>query len=99
MSSACIWQPFVRSIVFQTCWWQNDNKINEYFFSIIHSFIIEITGNPNVGFKEEDIEGDFDPKKYDEAMQVFWNKWMSKSKLLLIKNKCMNQKQLLGTPS
>ncbi len=34
----------------------------------------EITGNPNVGFKEEDIEGDFDPKKYDEAMQVIWNK-------------------------
>ena len=30
----------------------------------------EITGNPNVGFNEEDIEGDFDPKKYDEAMQV-----------------------------
>lgn len=28
-----------------------------------------ITGNPNVGFKEEDIDGDFDPKKYDEAMQ------------------------------
>lgn len=60
----------------------------QHSFSIIHSFlIIEITGNPNVGFKEEDIEGDFDPKKYDEAMQVFWNKWMSKSKLLLIKNK------------
>lgn len=33
-------------------------------------FLLEITGNPNVGFKEEDIEGDFDPKKYDEAMQV-----------------------------
>ena len=31
---------------------------------------IAITGNPNVGFKEEDIEGDFDPKKYDEAMKV-----------------------------
>ena len=38
-----------------------------------YSFLlVEITGNPNVGFKEEDIEGDFDPKKYDEAMQV-WN--------------------------
>lgn len=33
----------------------------------------EITGNPNVGFKEEDIEGDFDPKKYDEAMQRTFN--------------------------
>jgi len=44
----------------------------QHSFSIIHSFlIIAITGNPNVGFKEEDIEGDFDPKKYDEAMQVF----------------------------
>ena len=26
-----------------------------------------------MGFKEEDIEGDFDPKKYDEAMQVILN--------------------------
>lgn len=34
------------------------------------SLLLEITGNPNVGFNEEDIEGDFDPKKYDEAMQV-----------------------------
>lgn len=33
----------------------------------------EITGNPNVGFKEEDIEGDFDPKKYDEVMQRAFN--------------------------
>ncbi|KAJ7381994.1 KRRI-Interacting protein 1 [Desmophyllum pertusum] len=33
----------------------------------------EITGNRNVGFKEEDIEGDFDPKKYDEAMQKAFN--------------------------
>ncbi|CAH3168094.1 unnamed protein product [Porites lobata] len=33
----------------------------------------EITGNPNVGFNEEDIEGDFDPKKYDEAMQKAFN--------------------------
>ena len=33
-------------------------------------FLTAITGNPNVGFKEEDIDGDFDPKKYDEAMQV-----------------------------
>ena len=32
--------------------------------------LLEITGNLNVGFNEEDIEGDFDPKKYDEAMQV-----------------------------
>ena len=34
--------------------------------------VVEITGNPNVGFKEEDIEGDFDPKKYDEVMQVIY---------------------------
>ena len=30
----------------------------------------EVTGNPNVGFGDEDLEGDFDPVKYDEAMQV-----------------------------
>lgn len=42
-------------------------KNNELFL------FVEITGNPNVGFKEEDIEGDFDPKKYDEAMQVILN--------------------------
>ena len=30
----------------------------------------EITGNPNVGFSEEDLEGDFDASKYDQAMQV-----------------------------
>ncbi|XP_048585229.1 protein KRI1 homolog isoform X2 [Nematostella vectensis] len=29
----------------------------------------EITGNPNVGFTDEDVEGDFDPAKYDEAMK------------------------------
>jgi hypothetical protein len=29
-----------------------------------------VTGNPNVGFNDEDLEGDFDPAKYDEAMQV-----------------------------
>ncbi|XP_015775470.1 PREDICTED: protein KRI1 homolog [Acropora digitifera] len=32
-----------------------------------------ITGNPNVGFKEEDIDGDFDPKKYDKAMEEAFN--------------------------
>jgi len=49
------------------------SKSDEYstFFHVNSFGIIEITGNPNVGFKEEDIEGDFDPKKYDEAMQVF----------------------------
>lgn len=26
-----------------------------------------------MGFKEEDIDGDFDPKKYDEAMEVLSN--------------------------
>ena len=29
----------------------------------------EITGNPNIGFKEEDLEGEFDPEKFDKAMQ------------------------------
>ncbi|EDO45163.1 predicted protein [Nematostella vectensis] len=29
----------------------------------------EITGNPNVGFTNEDVEGDFDPAKYDVAMK------------------------------
>ena len=33
-------------------------------------FYQEVTGNPNVGFDDEDLEGDFDPAKYDEAMQV-----------------------------
>ena len=32
----------------------------------------EVTGNPNVGFDDEDLEGDFDPAKYDEAMQVYY---------------------------
>ena len=30
----------------------------------------QITGNPNVGFNEDDIEGDFDPAEYDRKMQV-----------------------------
>ena len=38
----------------------------------IYFLLSEITGNPNVGFNEEDLEGDFDPEKYDEAMKV-WN--------------------------
>ncbi|XP_028393073.1 protein KRI1 homolog [Dendronephthya gigantea] len=33
----------------------------------------EVTGNPNVGFGDEDLEGDFDPAKYDEAMQKAFN--------------------------
>jgi protein KRI1 len=28
-----------------------------------------ITGNPNVGFKEEELEGDFDPQAYDKMME------------------------------
>ena len=27
-----------------------------------------ITGNPNVGFSDADLEGDFDPASYDQAM-------------------------------
>ena len=33
----------------------------------------EITGNPEIGFKEEDLEGDFDPEKFDKAMQSVFN--------------------------
>ena len=33
-------------------------------------FILEITGNSKVGFLEEDLDGDFDPSKYDELMKV-----------------------------
>ena len=29
-----------------------------------------ITGNEDVGFTEEDLEGDFDPQKYDKMMEV-----------------------------
>ena len=28
----------------------------------------DITGNPNVGFTAEQLDGDFDPASYDEAM-------------------------------
>ena len=45
--------------------------------------IIEITGNPNVGFNEEDIEGDFDPKKYDKAMQVLLKQRKVKIKIVI----------------
>ena len=33
----------------------------------------EITGNPDVGFTEADLEGDFDPTKYDKLMKVILN--------------------------
>ena len=38
-----------------------------YLFSLV---ILEITGNKKVGFLEEDLDDDFDPKKYDQLMQV-----------------------------
>ena len=34
------------------------------------TFRIEITGNTKVGFLEDDLDGDFDPKEYDMLMQV-----------------------------
>ena len=38
----------------------------------------EITGNTVVGFTEEDIEGEFDPAHYDEAMRrVFSEEYYS----------------------
>ncbi|XP_031566163.1 protein KRI1 homolog [Actinia tenebrosa] len=33
----------------------------------------EITGNPNVGFTEDDVDDDFDPKKYDSIMEKVFN--------------------------
>ncbi|XP_056645496.1 protein KRI1 homolog [Diorhabda sublineata] len=33
----------------------------------------EITGNANLGFANEDIEGDFDPDEYDRKMQELFN--------------------------
>ncbi|XP_019631398.1 PREDICTED: protein KRI1 homolog [Branchiostoma belcheri] len=33
----------------------------------------EITGNQDIGFNQADLEGDFDPKKYDEMMQNVFN--------------------------
>ncbi|CAH1242971.1 Hypp7014 [Branchiostoma lanceolatum] len=33
----------------------------------------EITGNKDIGFNQADLEGDFDPKKYDEMMQNVFN--------------------------
>ena len=38
---------------------------------ILTSLLIlaELTGSRSVGFAELDLEGDFDPKKYDEMMQ------------------------------
>ncbi|XP_041359300.1 protein KRI1 homolog [Gigantopelta aegis] len=29
----------------------------------------EVTGNPNIGFTDQDLEGDFDPEAYDKMMQ------------------------------
>ena len=44
--------------------------LSEIFLIHRNCFFGEVTGNPNVGFDDEDLEGDFDPAKYDEAMQV-----------------------------
>ena len=32
-----------------------------------------MTGNPSVGFREEDLEADFDPTHYDEVMSRVFN--------------------------
>ncbi|VEN38855.1 unnamed protein product [Callosobruchus maculatus] len=33
----------------------------------------EITGNPSIGFADEDIDGDFDPEEHDRKMQALFN--------------------------
>nr|CAH7759204.1 unnamed protein product [Callosobruchus chinensis] len=33
----------------------------------------EITGNPSIGFADEDIDGDFDPEEHDKKMQALFN--------------------------
>lgn len=35
--------------------------------------VAEVTGNPSVGFREEDLEADFDPTHYDEVMSRVFN--------------------------
>ncbi|EEC12016.1 conserved hypothetical protein, partial [Ixodes scapularis] len=35
----------------------------------------EITGNDQVGFADEDIDGDFDPQEYDRRMNANWDNW------------------------
>lgn len=49
--------------------WHQNPPLYRKIFTEIFSYQ-EVTGNPNVGFDDEDLEGDFDPAKYDEAMQV-----------------------------
>lgn len=33
----------------------------------------EITGNTDIGFKDDDIDGDFDPEAHDKRMQSLFN--------------------------
>nr|CAH7761243.1 unnamed protein product [Callosobruchus chinensis] len=33
----------------------------------------EITGNPSIGFADEDVDGDFDPEEHDKKMQALFN--------------------------
>ncbi|CAN7937194.1 unnamed protein product [Ixodes hexagonus] len=35
----------------------------------------EITGNDQVGFADDDIDGDFDPQEYDRRMNANWDNW------------------------
>ena len=37
-------------------------------FTIYSAISVDITGNPNVGFTAAQLDGDFDPASYDEAM-------------------------------
>ena len=36
-------------------------------------YVIDLTGNPTVGFNEDDVEGDFDPDIHDEMMKKVFN--------------------------
>ena len=37
-------------------------------YAVYSAISVDITGNPNVGFTAAQLDGDFDPASYDEAM-------------------------------